>query len=99
MELELKRILMSTLDMRGEVADWLTDLDDEFLAAVHTIVGNYVNERRRKKAFRGEAVVGYEPDGTAITKNDLVERAQASEEDIAAGRLYSTEEVRAQLDL
>ena len=89
---------MSTLDMRGEVADWLQDLDDEFLAAVHTIVGNYVSERQAKAAATtNNTVVGYQPDGTVITKRDLINRALESEEDIAAGRLYTTEEVMAKL--
>ncbi|NJC27142.1 hypothetical protein [Neolewinella antarctica] len=53
---------MSTTEMRSEVAGWLENLDDEFLSAVHTIVGNYL----RKDVDKKGAFIGYETDGTAV---------------------------------
>jgi hypothetical protein len=46
--------------MRSEVANWLENLDDDFLAVVHAMVGTYVTKRQEN------AVFGYDADGTPL---------------------------------
>ena len=50
---------MTTIEMRSEVAGWLEDLDEDFLSAVHTIVGNYVSKQKAT-----DAIIGYDLQGT-----------------------------------
>lgn len=45
--------------MRNEVAGWLKHLDDNFLAAVHAMVGTYVAKQRAAEAESGDEIIGY----------------------------------------
>ncbi|MEZ5041283.1 MAG: hypothetical protein R2828_15405 [Saprospiraceae bacterium] len=76
---------MSTVEMRSEVDSLLNKVDERFLKVVHAMLEAYVAEL-------GE-VVGYEPGGNPITAADLIARAEASNRDIEAGRVYDLEEV------
>jgi hypothetical protein len=52
--------IMSTTDMRSEVATWLNDLDDNFLAAVHAMVGTYVAKQNAEvEAVKDDPIIGY----------------------------------------
>jgi ClpP class serine protease len=51
--------IMSTTDMRSEVATWLNELDDNFLAAVHAMVGTYRAKQEAKVEEVEDEVIGY----------------------------------------
>ncbi len=44
-----------------------------------------------------EKAIGYNPDGSIITKSDLISRAEASNQAIREGKTKSIEEVRASM--
>ena len=55
---------------------------------------------RLKEVFEQEEeiIVGYHPNGKALTKADLIARAEASEADIKAGRTTSLKAFKKELD-
>ena len=55
--------------------------------------------QEEKELTDAEFVAAYEADLKPMTVNELVARAKASEEDIAAGRDYTGEQVKAELQL
>ncbi|MEQ8881739.1 MAG: hypothetical protein RLQ12_18990 [Cyclobacteriaceae bacterium] len=69
---------MGTAQLKEEIGQYIQHADERFLQLVHGMI----------KADRNTKV-GYQPDGTPITKQDLIARAQASEEDIKYGRVKS----------
>jgi hypothetical protein len=74
---------MDTIKMRDEISHYLDSADDRFLQLVHGMI----------KADQ-MLTVGYNPDGSAITKEDLVLRAEQSEKDIKEGRVKSLKQVQ-----
>lgn len=87
--------------MRNDVAGWLETVDDSFVAVVHAMVGTYVKQQTQKRYdtfdFSAEAYAASleQP----LTKADLIARAEASNADITAGRVYSREEAEKMLGL
>lgn len=83
-------IIMSITEMRGEVATWLNDLDDNFLAAVHAMVGTYVAKRK------ADPIIGYTLDGEPKYASEMKalydEEVSAAEEDGAFITLDELEE-------
>lgn len=57
--------------MRTEITSWLEELDDNFLAAVHAMVGTYVKKQ-------ADPIIGYEADGTAVKAS--IAKAQFAED-------------------
>lgn len=92
---------MNAVDMRKEVSTWLEGLDDDFMAVVHAMVGTYVEKQSARKhdLFDFSAGAYGEMLSRPMTQAELIARAEASNEDIAAGRTYSVEEAKAELGL
>ena len=82
---------MSTIEMREEVATWLNNLDDNFLAAVHAMVGTYV-----AKQEKADKIIGYTLDGqpkyASKMKAIYDEEVRAAEEEGAFITLEELEE-------
>ena len=76
---------MNTAEKRQYLHQRIDELDDKFLRVLHAMVEAYVTEQ--------EEVVGYETGGNPITAADLIARAEASNQDIEAGRVHNLEEV------
>ena len=77
---------MNTLKIRAEISNYLDKADDRLLKLVHGLI----------KADQ-MLVVGSNPDGSDITRKDLIERAEKSEEDIGEGRIQSLKEVQEEM--
>jgi hypothetical protein len=94
MNIPIKQILMSTVDMRSEVATWLTELDDNFLAAVHAMVGTYVTKQQ------ADPIIGYtltgEPKHASTMKAIYDAEVRAAEEEGAFITLEELEKESAQ---
>jgi hypothetical protein len=101
MDVPLKQLLMSTVDMRTEVTTWLESIDDDFMAVVHAMVGTYVEKQseRKHELFDFSTEAYEEMLHKPLSKADLIARAEASNADIEAGRTYSMEEAKAELGL
>jgi hypothetical protein len=83
--------IMSTTDMRSEVATWLNDLDDNFLAAVHAMVGTYVGKQEKADPIIGYTLEG-QPKYASKMKAIYDEEVRAAEEEGAFITLEELEE-------
>ena len=77
---------MNTVKIRTEISHYLEKADNRFLQLVHGMI----------KADQ-MVVVGSNPDGSAITKDDLILRANKSEKDISEGRVQSLKQVQKEM--
>ena len=88
---------MSTVKMRDEVAGWLENLDDSFLAAVHAMVGTYVTKQRGAQAENGDGIIGYQ-----VGTNEPILASEADEvfegivEDVKQGNYVEVDDLIAQ---
>jgi len=86
MQIPIKQLLMNTVDMRSEVATWLNELDDNFLAAVHAMVGTYVTKQQAAPIF------GYDPDGTPLQAEEMKKVYAAEVEGVKRGEYMTIED-------
>ena len=73
--------------MRHEVTTWLETLDEDFLSAVHAMVGTYVSKRKKSP------VLGYEADGTAVTADEFLRQADEAMAAVDRGEYTTLEEL------
>lgn len=60
MNVPIKQMLMSAVEIRAEINRYLEQVKDEsFLKVVHSMLNTYVQEQE-------DPIVGYEADGTAV---------------------------------
>ncbi len=74
---------MNTVKIRDKIIYYLDNADDRLLQLVYGMI----------KADQMSAV-GSNPDGSVITKEDLIARAEKSEEDIKERRVQSLKKVQ-----
>ncbi|MFO7933857.1 MAG: hypothetical protein R6U78_07230 [Bacteroidales bacterium] len=72
---------METSELRKELHSYIEKADDRFLRMVHALI----------KEYEETAIVGYEVDGTPITKEDLRRQARDASARVEA-RDYITRE-------
>jgi hypothetical protein len=77
---------MSTVEMRSEVAGWLENLDEDFLAAVHAMVSTYVTRQE------GSPVFGYDADGTPLYAEEMKKAYAAEVEGVKRGEYLTIED-------
>ncbi|AKP53765.1 hypothetical protein CA2015_4423 [Cyclobacterium amurskyense] len=82
-----KKKPMDTVKIREEISQYLQHADDRVLKLIHGLI----------KADQIASPVGYKPDGTAITKEELISRAERSEKDIREGRVKTSKQVREEI--
>ncbi len=85
---------MNATDMRSEVATWLNDLDDNFLAAVHAMVGTYVAKQKEETEEDPiDPIVGYDVGtGTPRTASELTEILDNAVAAVRGGEFITFEE-------
>jgi hypothetical protein len=88
--------IMSTTDMRSEVATWLNDLDDNFLAAVHAMVGTYVAKQEAEtkvEKVEDDPTVSYDVvTGTPRTASELTAILDKEVEAVRRGEFTTFED-------
>ena len=82
-----KKKPMDTVKIREEISQYLQHADDRVLKLIHGLI----------KADQISSPVGYRSDGTAITKEELISRAERSESDIREGRVKTSKQVREEM--
>ncbi|NJN25807.1 MAG: hypothetical protein HC819_07490 [Cyclobacteriaceae bacterium] len=82
-----KRKSMNTVKIKEEISEYLQHADDRVLKLIHGLI----------KADQKPSPVGYKMDGTPITKEDLIARAEKAEEDIRTGRVKTSKQVREEM--
>jgi hypothetical protein len=87
---------MSTTDMRNEVAIWLNDLDDNFLAAVHAMVGTYASKQNAEvEEADDDPIVSYDVvTGTPRTASELTAILDKEVEAARRGEYITLEDLR-----
>lgn len=78
---------MNTVKIKAEISEYLQHADDRILKLIHGLI----------KADQSFSPVGYKVDGTPLTKEDLIARAEKSEEDIREGRVKTSKQVREEM--
>lgn len=78
---------MDTVKIREEISNYLQHANDRVLKLIHGLI----------KADQRASPVGYMPDGTPITKEELIVRAERSEKDIREGHVKSSKQVREEM--
>ncbi len=75
--------VMTDLEYRQEAIKWLRSGDDQLARMVHAFI----------RAYQEEAPAY----GLPLTQDDIIARAQASEDDINAGRTTSKDNLKAEM--
>lgn len=82
---------MDTHEIKLSLHDLINETDDpEILQSIHVLL-------KRLLAFSPKNVAGYEPDGTAVSDEELVSSVLESREDVQRGNFYTLEAMKAQL--
>jgi hypothetical protein len=76
---------MRVAELRNQLHDYINFADEQFLNMVYSMVKDY------KKS--SNIVVGYHPNGTPITKLELLNDVKEAEEQIEKGKCLSIEEL------
>jgi len=86
MELQLKRMLMSTVEMRTEVHQMIDEVDNALLEAIHAMLGTY------KKRQEEDLILGYDADGKPLHVNEAKKLFKAELEGVKRGEYMTIEE-------
>jgi hypothetical protein len=87
--IELKPFIkMGVEKLREELHLLIDSTDEHFLKMIAALSVAYKNE---------DQIVGYRPDGTVITKTELVSEVEEGMEQIESGDYMTTKELREQL--
>ncbi len=91
---------MTTTDIHSEVATWLNDLDDNFLAAVHAMVGTYRAKQEAKvEEVEDDPIVSYDVvTGTPRTASELTTILDREVEAARRGEYITLEDLRKKSD-
>jgi hypothetical protein len=79
---------MGVQKLRQELHNYIDHADERFLKMVHAM----------SKEYKKPAVVGYNVDGSPITKESLVKRAKAASQRVKSGDYISQEEVEKEVE-
>jgi hypothetical protein len=79
---------MNKAKIRQEISEYLQQADDRFLKLIHGMV----------QADKTASPIGYKTDGSPITKEELIARAERSEVDISEGKVKSTKKIRKEMN-
>jgi len=78
---------MGTLELRKELHSYIDYADETFLKMVYAM----------SKEYKESIIVGYNPDGTPITKNNLKDRVNAASERVKSGDYIMQNEIEAEI--
>jgi hypothetical protein len=78
---------MNAVEIRKEIFEYVQHADDRMLKLIHGLI----------KADQESSAVGYKPDGTPITREELVARAERAEKDIKEGRVKTAKQLREEM--
>jgi len=86
MELIIKQIFMSAVEIRADLIQRITNMDERFLKAMHLMAVAYDKKNE-------DPILGYETDGTAVTTSIFLEQAEVAIAEAKAGKGISVEEL------
>jgi hypothetical protein len=80
---------MTISQLREEIHRLVDQVDEAFLKAVYAMMETYVQQK--------EGIVGYRPDGTPITVEELEEQIRTGEEQIDKGESHTIESLKKEM--
>lgn len=83
---------MSTLELREQIEQYLNQVDPDFLAVVHAMLGTYVKQKQEA------SIVSYDVDGTPRTAKELTKLLDKEVEAGRRGEYITLEELRKKSD-
>lgn len=81
---------MGTAEIKREVQRYIDKADDKFLKMVHALAKSYEDEET--------IVVGYEVDGTPITKETLKKEAREASAQVKSGNYVTQEDMEKEVE-
>jgi hypothetical protein len=78
---------MGVQQLREEIHEFINQADERFLKMVYAM----------SKEYNESDVAGYNVDGSAITKKDLIKRAKAASVRVKSGNFFTQEEVEKEI--
>lgn len=79
---------MGVHKLREELHDYINHADERFLKMVYAM----------SKIYQNPSVIGYNVDGSAITKENMIKRAKAASKRVKSGDYISQEEVEKEIE-
>jgi hypothetical protein len=76
---------MGSIQVREELQKFFNQADERFLKVVHAMMKEYVRDLK---------VVGYNPDGVPLSKEELIIRARLSNQAIQKRKIKSVKQIR-----
>lgn len=92
-----RQLLMGAEQIKEILHLRIEQADESFLRILHAMTEAYASEHLEES--KEQRIASYEASLKPMTKEELVARALASQEDIEAGRLHDIEEVEQKLGL
>lgn len=87
MDIPIKQMLMSTVEMRNDILKWVDQVDESFLSAVHAMMGTYVKKQE-------DPIIGYDTgDGSPVTASAFLKEAEESLAAVDRGEYITIEEL------
>jgi predicted ribonuclease YlaK len=83
----VKSNIMGAAELRKKLHNYIDQADETFLKMVHAMSKEYKS-----------SVVGYNPDGTPITQQDLRTRVKAASKRVKSGDYITQEEVEKEVE-
>jgi len=78
---------MDAIKIREEISQYIQHADERMLKLIHGLI----------IADQTNSAVGYKTDGTSITKEELIARAERSEKNLGEGQVKSSKQVREEI--
>ncbi|MFO7669883.1 MAG: hypothetical protein R6W31_09515 [Bacteroidales bacterium] len=79
---------MGTAELRKDLHSYIDKADDKFLRMVHAM----------RREYEGSDIVGYEPDGTPITQENLIQEVKEASVQVKAGHYTTQEEMEKRVE-
>jgi len=78
---------MSKAEIRSQIDEYLEEIDESFLKAVHSMLATYVKEQK-------EHIIGYDINGKPVTANKAKAQYEQDLKKVKNGKYVTLEDVR-----
>lgn len=79
---------MELPELREELHEYINQADESALKMIYEM----------SKEFKKDEIVGYRPDGTPITQQDLIERVKLASKQVKSGNYITQEELEKEIE-
>jgi len=79
---------MELPELREELHEYINQADENALKIIYEM----------SKEFKKEEIVGYRPDGSPITQQDLIDRVKLASQQVKAGNYITQEDLEKEIE-